>query len=279
MTNNTTLVGWLKKTNFIKDGKDPIQATIQLGVAHHHASHWLSHEIWEYSQWFCGADNTVANALCSGQWPVQQRTNKNSLLSLPFPASQALQNSTPSQKITSWLTSLLLWLPVKPQLVETHMRMTLRCGTVTSNTMTRPDSGTIFSSMECPDSSGLKSWELFPRLCIKGNFLQQCDASLAESTVANTINAVAATFRENRQNNHKKDAKNSISQLLQWQLRSYKKDDPNKKAQQALPVCVFHVILSSKSIELWQAMGRLAAAATSGPCASQTLIWIGLNWK
>ncbi len=28
MTSNTTLEGWLKKTNFIKDGKEPIQATI-----------------------------------------------------------------------------------------------------------------------------------------------------------------------------------------------------------------------------------------------------------
>ena len=30
--------------------------------------------------------------------PVQQRSNKNPYLSLPFPASQALQNSTPSQQ-------------------------------------------------------------------------------------------------------------------------------------------------------------------------------------
>ncbi len=34
----------------------------------------------------------------SRRWPVRQRTNKNPLLLLPFPASQALQYSTPSQK-------------------------------------------------------------------------------------------------------------------------------------------------------------------------------------
>ncbi len=63
MTNSTTSEGWLKKTNFIEDGESPIQATIRLKVAHLHASHYLSHEIREYSQWFCGADNQVANAL------------------------------------------------------------------------------------------------------------------------------------------------------------------------------------------------------------------------
>ena len=41
MTNNTTSEGWLKKTNFIEDGKEPIQATIRLEVARHHATNYL----------------------------------------------------------------------------------------------------------------------------------------------------------------------------------------------------------------------------------------------
>ncbi len=63
MTGSTTSEGWLKKTNFIEDGESLIQATIRLEVARLHASHYLSHEIREYSQWFSGADNQVANAL------------------------------------------------------------------------------------------------------------------------------------------------------------------------------------------------------------------------
>jgi hypothetical protein len=50
MTDSTTLEGWLKKTNFIEDGQSPIQVTIRLKVACLHASHYLSHEIREYSQ-------------------------------------------------------------------------------------------------------------------------------------------------------------------------------------------------------------------------------------
>jgi hypothetical protein len=50
MTDSTTLEEWLKKTNFIEDGKSLIQATIRLKVARLHASHYLSQEIREYSQ-------------------------------------------------------------------------------------------------------------------------------------------------------------------------------------------------------------------------------------
>jgi hypothetical protein len=63
MTNNTTSEGWLKKTNFIEDREDPIQATICIEVARLHATHYLSRGIREYSQWFRGAKNMVADAL------------------------------------------------------------------------------------------------------------------------------------------------------------------------------------------------------------------------
>jgi hypothetical protein len=49
--------------NFIEDAEDPIQATIQIEVARLHVTHYLSNEIREYSQWFRGADNNIANAL------------------------------------------------------------------------------------------------------------------------------------------------------------------------------------------------------------------------
>jgi hypothetical protein len=96
----------------------------------------------------------------------------------------------------------------------------------------------------------IKIMEAFAVAVHQGQFLQQCDAPLAESTLANTINAVAETFRENGHNYPKKDAKNEISRFLRWQLRSYKKDDPKEKKQKALPVCVLPLVLSSKSTEL-----------------------------
>jgi hypothetical protein len=72
---------------------------------------------------------------------------------------------------------------------------------------------------------------------------------------------VAAAFRENGQEDPHKDAEPNVSQLLQWQLRLYKKKDPEEKQQQALPVCILRFILFSKSTDLQHAMGELTSAA------------------
>ncbi len=102
----------------------------------------------------------------------------------------------------------------------------------------------------------------------QGQFSRPRDAPLAESTVSNTLNHFDAVFRENGHDDPKRDAERNVARLLRRQLRSYKKDDPKEVQQKALPICVLHLILSSKSIELCQAMGELAGAApTSGQCA------------
>ena len=63
MTDSTTSEGWLQMLNFVKDGEDPIQATIRVEVARLHATHYLLNEIREYSHWFRGADNNIAESL------------------------------------------------------------------------------------------------------------------------------------------------------------------------------------------------------------------------
>ena len=95
----------------------------------------------------------------------------------------------------------------------------------------------------------------------QGRFSRQRDAPLAESTVSDTLNHVAAVFRENGHDDPKRDAERNVARLLRRQLRSYKKDHPKEVQQKALPVCVLRLILSSKSTELCQAMGELAGAA------------------
>jgi hypothetical protein len=63
MTDSTTSEGWLRKTNFSKLKEDPIQATVRLEVARMHAMHYITHSIREYSQWFPGEANVVAESL------------------------------------------------------------------------------------------------------------------------------------------------------------------------------------------------------------------------
>ncbi len=171
MTNGTTSEGLLRKSNFIKDGKDPIQATVWLKVARLHATHYLSTGIRECSQWFRGADNNVADALSRDN----DRTDDK--------LTQILRSHCPSQlplhfkivpllkKIASWLTSLLLRLPVKQQLVETHSTTKLGCGTATQSTATASNLETTSSSRTCPKHTESKSSEVLPWLCIKDNFL------------------------------------------------------------------------------------------------------------
>jgi len=101
----------------------------------------------------------------------------------------------------------------------------------------------------------------FPMTVHQEQFSRPRDAPLAESTVSDTLNHVAAVFRENGHNDPKRDAERYVARLLRRQLRSYKKDDPKEVQQKALPVCILHLILSSKSTELRQAMGKLARAA------------------
>jgi hypothetical protein len=152
MTNSTTSEGWLKKTNFIENGESPIQATIRLEVACLHALHYLSHKIQEYSQWFCGADNQVANALSRDDDRMDKELTKILCSHCPSQVPEHFRIVPIPNKITSWLTLLLLWLPMKPRLAEEHTKMTLRHGTATSTIATALDSEEIISSMTSPDN-------------------------------------------------------------------------------------------------------------------------------
>jgi hypothetical protein len=96
------------KKNFIEDGKDPIQATIRDEVSRFHASQYLSNGIQEYSQWFPGAENNLADALSQ----EDDRSDKELTHILCFHCTSQLPHHfeivpLPS-KIISWPTSLLL---------------------------------------------------------------------------------------------------------------------------------------------------------------------------
>jgi hypothetical protein len=170
MMNSTTSERWLKKTNFIEDGKSSIQATIHLEVARLHTSHYLSHEIREYSQWFRGADNQVTDALSRDNDRTDQELTKILRLHCPSQVPPHFKIVPLPSKKVSWLTLLLLWLPPKPELAEEHTRTTLGHGPATPNIATALALTGTISSMECPNSTELYSWGLLPWLYVKGDF-------------------------------------------------------------------------------------------------------------
>ncbi len=156
MNNNTTLEGWLKKTNFIEDCEEPIQATIRLEVARHHTTNYLLGGIQEYIQWFRGADNNITDALSQDD---DRSDNKLTIILRTHCYSQLPQHFkiVPLPKeITLWLTLLLLRLPVKQQLEEEHLRTKLGRGKGTQSTAAGLDLDTTPSSRGCQDSTRSK---------------------------------------------------------------------------------------------------------------------------
>ncbi len=171
MTDSTASEGWPRKSNFIKEGEDPIQAKIRLEVARLHATHYLSNGIREYSQWFHGADNNVADVLSRDNDRTDDELTQILHSHCPSQLPQHFEIVPLPNEIVSWLTSLLLRLPVKQQLVETHSTTNLGRGIVTPSTAKASDSETTSSSKTYAELTESKSSEVSPWLCVKGNFL------------------------------------------------------------------------------------------------------------
>jgi hypothetical protein len=178
MTDSTTAEEWLHKTNFSKLKEDPIQATVKLEVARMHTTHYITHSIREYSQWFPGKVNIVADSLsCNNNRTDSKLTN---LFPMHCP-SQIPENFVIQpllNKITSWLTALLLRLPVKLQLQEKHTRTKLGCGHDGQPTAAGLDSQThsltTSHAMHESNSSGPSPW-----LCGKPIFSRSSHVRLA----------------------------------------------------------------------------------------------------
>ena len=196
MTDSTTSEGWLRKSNFIKDGESPIQATIRLEVACHHALHYLNNGIREYSQWFCGVENNVANALSRDDDRLDN-IHRNPPISLLLTGSSSFQDCTVSQR-----DNLMADLASATAAAEegvgggTHAndarawsRYTKYCNSIGLN-------GNYFLD-GMPQQHKLAIMGAFAVAVREGRFLRPTDGPLAKKSVSDTVNAVAATFREN----------------------------------------------------------------------------------
>ena len=114
--------------------EDPEQATVWLEVARLHATHYITLGIREYSKWFKGEDNVIANSL---SWDDNRTDEELTNLFCTFCKSQILEHfeiQPLPNEIVSWLTALLLRLQEKLQLREKYTRTKLGRGSVGSPT-------------------------------------------------------------------------------------------------------------------------------------------------
>jgi hypothetical protein len=94
MTNSTTSTRWLKKTFFSKAAMDPTKSTICLKIARKHAGLFIHHYIKEYSQWFPGKKNNVADALSWDFDLSNAELTKNLTIAIPLSAPPSLSGCT-----------------------------------------------------------------------------------------------------------------------------------------------------------------------------------------
>ncbi len=162
------------------------------------------------------------------------------------------------KEIISWLTALLLKLPVSAQLSKVHTRSKIGHGASGKNTSFQLESKTI---------SFLENFSREHRHIIIGAFAMAVKESrfsrasheqLAADTVKDTMQYVCTTFQENGYQNPFIDDDGQPAFILQQEFRSFKNTDPEEKHQKAIPMSVISELIRRDSTKLKQATGELA---------------------
>jgi hypothetical protein len=123
----------------------------------------------EYSHWFKREDNVVADSLSRDNDWWDEELTQLFCTHCPSQIPPHFKIQHLPSKITSWLTVLLLKLPVKAQFNEKHTRTSLGCGTDGHSTADGSDSMT-HSSTTSPASQGSNLLAPLPWLCVRQDF-------------------------------------------------------------------------------------------------------------
>ena len=245
MTDSTTSAGWIQKTNFKEDILDPIEAKTRIKIARHHASLFVEKDIKEYSQWFEGKKNPVADAL-SREFERPDIELTNILRSL-FPSQLPQHFEIVPLPTEIVLTSLLQKLPGKEQLQELHTRA-------------KQDPGV--------DSNSMSTWRGCLSLLIyrtafavamrQARFSGPSYERLAEGTIQNSLSDICSTFRKNGRPNPTKDDDMQLRFVLSRLYQAFRNEDPNEKQQKAVPPCVILAIAQLVHTDEQRAIGQFA---------------------
>ena len=131
MTDSTTTAGWLRKSNFqYSDNESKEMTEAKLTIARSHASRLLHNKCIDYSQWFPGEENDVADALSRDDHLSDAELTSLLFSSVPSQMHQNFKISPLPPEIDSFLSSLLETLPAKTQIQEAHTRSKVSRGHV-----------------------------------------------------------------------------------------------------------------------------------------------------
>ena len=128
LTDSTTSAGWLRKSNFVDHGDDKKHSLAKIQVSRAHAARFIDNDIREYSQWFPGKDNIIADALSRDFHLSAPQLTQLIRSHLP-PQHRQLFTIVPlPPKIDCWLCAWLQQLPENHQRQEVHQPSNLPLG-------------------------------------------------------------------------------------------------------------------------------------------------------
>jgi hypothetical protein len=152
------------------ENTDEVQATVRIKTAHHHANLFFDAGIKEYSQWFLGQENNVADTISRDFDRSDNELTQIIRNTCPSQLPQLFQISPLPNEISLWLTSLLLKLPVKEQLREAHTRTKLGRCTASPSIFIPSESAKTSSLIPSQDLNKTRSSKPLPWLSGRDGF-------------------------------------------------------------------------------------------------------------
>ena len=144
MSDSTTSAGWLRKSNFMDTDDTSLHMRQKAETSRTHAIRMMHNNIKEYSQWFPGDQNIIADSLSRDfTIPDDELTSlfHEKFSTQMHPSFKIVQLP---QEIDSWLCAWLQQMPVSPQSLEEHHQSTLSHG---------DDGNTSSNPLICPMTS------------------------------------------------------------------------------------------------------------------------------
>ncbi len=170
MTDSSTAEGWMHKTNFRECDESQVQVDVRIEVARKFAWDFTENSIKSYSQWFPGKENIVADALSRDDDRSDDDLTSLLYRFAPLQMPHRFEIVPLPNEIASWLTSLLLKLPVNEQYREQHTRTKLGRG-VNGLNIANPSDCKTLTSIASTSTNESNSWEPLPWLCVKEDSL------------------------------------------------------------------------------------------------------------
>jgi len=147
MGDNTSLLGWLHKSNFAADSEQALHSQkLTLSMA--------NNSLCLFNQWFPGKDNEVANLLSCNHHQSNTALMKHILHLIPKQVSPAFQICLIPQEVASWLE---YWVQHRPDTMESPLPLTRSqtpSSTTGSNSSAPVNSKMMYSLMNTAATTG-----------------------------------------------------------------------------------------------------------------------------